>query len=62
MKLQDFIKELYSQPAVEGFELGCVEIDIGADFIKSESSWVLTVGEMPPCAKITITPTESKGC
>ena len=28
MKLQDFLKELFSQPAVDGYEISRLEVDI----------------------------------
>lgn len=54
MKLQDFIKELFSQNAVEGYQLEYVEIDV---CVVDEQ---LYVGGDSPCAKITIAP-EVKG-
>ena len=48
MLLKDFIKELFSQEAVEGCELGRVEIDVCVVDNK------LYVGGDSPCAKISI--------
>ena len=40
MKLQDFLKDLFSQPAVEGYEIGRVEIDVSV----SDNNLVYSVG------------------
>lgn len=50
MILQDFVKELFSQESVKGYELGRVEIDICIVDDK------LYVGGDSPSAKISIVP------
>ena len=54
MKLQDFLKELFNQPAVDGYEIGRLEVGI------TVNNDILYVGEDTACecATITIIPAE----
>jgi len=54
MLLKDFIEELFSQPAVEGYMLGEVEVDVKVEEGISEGE---QVSELVFCGgKITIVP------
>ena len=54
MKLQDFLKDLFAQPEVEGYEIGRVEIDVSI----SDDNLIYSVGGDNPCAKVVIVPKE----
>lgn len=56
MKLQDFFKKLFSQEAVEGYELGCVEVHIR---VGDDNSLVVSC-EDNSNATITIVPKETE--
>ncbi len=57
MKLEDFIKELFGQSAIEGYMLGSVEINLGLYENVTDNKTDLVVTDVTnSCAKITIIP------
>lgn len=54
MKLQDFIKDLFSQPAADGYEIGRIEVGVSID---GANDIVVDDGRNPSCAKVVIVPT-----
>ncbi len=56
MKLQEFLKELFSQEHVDGYEIGRLEVNVSPYGAKTD---VLMVCEdSVSCAKIIIVPTD----
>ncbi len=57
MKLEEFVKELFSQSAVEGYMLGSVEINLGLYENVTDNKTDLVVTDVANSyAKITIIP------
>lgn len=54
MELQDFLKELFSQESIEGFEIGRLEVNVSP--YGAKTGVLMVCEDSVSCAKVVIVP------